>query len=174
MHTRTLGFVILIFVYLPASADVPAAYRAIAAEYSHPPELLFSVALTESGHQYKHLFLPWPWTVNHAGKGIFFNTREEAYAYCVELLDKGDTNFDVSVMQINWYWHGKRFASLWDAFDPYTNIRVGAQILWEEYQASGSYDQAIGFYHSRNVGRAARYRERVQHMLSRVSAGRVR
>jgi len=166
---RIVCFTLLIFLYLPVTAGVPAAYRSIAAEFSHPPALLFSVALTESGYQYQHLFLPWPWAVNHAGKSIFFATREEAYRYCAALLAQGDTNFDVSVMQINWYWHGKRFASLWEAFDPYVNIRVGAQILREEYQATGSYEKAVGYYHSRNPERAARYRERVKRMLSRVA-----
>lgn len=165
---RTYIPLLFAFYCLCANAEVPIAYQQIASEYAHPPELLFSLALTESGYRYQNTFLPWPWAVNHAGKSIYFDSKNEAYEYCDSLLKNGDDNFDVSVMQVNWHYNGYRFNSLWDAFDPYINIRVGAEILRDYYTEGGSYETAVGYYHSHDANRAEHYRERVREMLSRL------
>ena len=147
---------------------VPSAYRVIAAEYALPPVLLYSVAITESGiRKNNNPWLPWPWTVNHGGKAIFFDSRQEAYAYLSQVLQKGKKNFDVGLMQINWRWNHHIFESLWDALDPYTNLRGGASIMRMQYHRLGSFEKAVGAYHSPgNPARASAYRERVRDNLA--------
>jgi len=164
---------LLTFLFLTtpvAYADtVPAAYRVIAAEYSLPPMLLYSVAMTESGIHKNNARLPWPWAANHAGKGIYFDTRQEAYAYLSQLLSQGKKNFDVGLMQVNWRWNHHVFETLWDALDPYTNLRGGASILRAQYRRLGSLEKAVGAYHSPgNAARANAYRERVRDNLATI------
>ncbi len=155
-----------------ANADitnVPPAYRSVAAEYSVPPALLYSVALTESGNRYHGSRLPWPWTVNHGGKGIYFDTRQEAYDYLSQILKEGQSNFDVGLMQVNWRWNKQVFPSLWEALDPHTNLRGGASILRENYLRLGTFEAAVGAYHSPGDStRANAYRERVRDSLTTI------
>lgn len=152
---------------------VPAAYRQIAIEYNIPPALLYSVALTESENSYKGYARPWPWTINHKGKGLFFTSKNEAIAHAKKLISKGDKNFDVCMMQINWYWHNRRFARIDDAFDPYKCLRAAAQIISEYKKQHGSFEVAVGKYHSPgNKARAHQYKERVRHKLALLYKGR--
>jgi len=166
----SLSIIWLLAVPVADAADaVPAAYHLIAAEYSLPPMLLYSVALTESGIRKNNTRkTPWPWAVNHAGKGIFFETRQEAYDYLSQVLRDGQKNFDVGLMQVNWYWNHHVFdSSLWNALDPYTNLRGGASIIRAQYHRLGSFEKAVGAYHSPgNNARAEAYRERVRSNLA--------
>lgn len=156
-------------VAFSADADVPPAYRAVADEYSLPAVLLYSIALTESHDPSTVAFLPWPWTVNDAGKGLFFKNRREAYDYLSQVLKSGRKNFDVGLVQVNWYWNGHVFPSLWDSLDPYANLRAGANILSGHYRRLGSYEEAVGAYHSPgNPDLANAYRERVRGNLATV------
>jgi len=163
---------IFIFLALPVFANVenvPPVYRTVAAEYSIPPALLYSVALTESGNDFNGARLPWPWAVNHGGKGHYFSTRQAAYKYLSQVLKDGSTNFDIGLMQVNWRWNKAIFSSLWQALDPHTNLRGGASLLRDHYLRLGSYEAAVGAYHSPgNASRASAYRERVRNSLSVV------
>ena len=60
---------------------VPADYRSVAAESGIPYTLLYAVALTESGQQMTstQVYRPWPWTLNVAGQGYFFESRQAAW-----------------------------------------------------------------------------------------------
>lgn len=156
-----------------ANKLVPSAYRKIAAEYDIPPLLLYSVALTESEDNYKGLAKPWPWTINHKRKGHFFNTKKEAVAYAKKLLAAGDKNFDIGLMQVNWYWNHRRFSSIEDAFDPYKSIRTAAVIISEYKDQYGSFEIAVGKYHApQNKENAAAYKKRVRNKLKLVLKGK--
>jgi hypothetical protein len=147
---------ILSIVSFSCRADIPWGYEKVANEYDIPPIVLYSVALQES--QGPGIIRPWPWTVNVSGKGHYFDSRSELYRYLNNLLDSGLKNFDIGLGQVNWRWHHSRFDSLWDATDPYMNLRVAASILQEHYQESGSWKVAIGKYHAPNdPDRARRY-----------------
>lgn len=166
-----------IFLVIPSAilaavntdVDIPPAYQVVAAEYSIPPALLYSVALTESGNNYNGERIPWPWAVNHAGQSFYFQTRKEAYDYVSNTLDSGKRNFDLGLMQVNWRWNSHVFDSLWDALDPYTNLRGGASIIRGHYRRLGTLEAAIGAYHApNNASRAHAYRDRVRANLSTV------
>ena len=71
----------------PAPAAVPgdlciAAIDAAERQNALPPQLLRSIAFVESGRvdPTSGRSLPWPWTINVAGTGYFFATRDEAVA----------------------------------------------------------------------------------------------
>lgn len=108
-------------------------------------EILTAIALKETGRKDKF----WPWSINFAGKSYYLQDRKQAIEVAKYLIKLGHTNFDTSVMQVNWKWHGHRFSSIDAAFDPITNIRVAEQILVEHFNATGSWRDAIARYHSK-------------------------
>jgi hypothetical protein len=108
-------------------------------------KILYSLALNESkknGH-------PYPWTINAYGKGYFFKSREDAYFAAKWLVDHNYTLFDIGIMQVNWKYHNQRFDSLWDAFQPSTNIEVASDILLENYRSTNDWAKSIKWYHNR-------------------------
>jgi len=149
----------------------------VAQEQKVPPKLFFAIALNESRSSNSSVgrVLPWPWTVNHRGDPHYFPTREAAYSFARKLVAAGDTQFDVGLGQVNWRWHKKRFAGLWEAFDPYLNLTAAAQHLREQYERPecASWNLAIGCYH-RPAQRpndkriASQYRERVLKLWSNI------
>ena len=67
--------------------------------------------------------------------------------------------------------HQRALRSVEAAIDPYHNLDVGAGILAECFRTLGDWWAAIGCYHAPgNAERAARYRERVKRIWSRVTA----
>ena len=117
------------------------------------PEILTAIALKETGRKERF----WPWSINWAGKSYYLESREHAIEAAKQLIKAGYTNFDTSVMQVNWRWHGHRFANIDAAFDPVTNIRVAEQILVEQFNATGSWRDAIARYHSKTPSRNQPY-----------------
>jgi hypothetical protein len=166
---RNIFIIIVLFYQASVTANVPPAYSMIAKEYGLPDKLLYAVALVESEHP--ALKKPWPWTANIRGKAFYFDTRLEMYNHLAK-VKKQTSKFDAGIMQTNWRWHQERFDSLWDATDPYKNIRAGAAYLSELYRSSGSYDVAVGRYHSNDPLLAAAYRGRVKQRLRLVLAGK--
>lgn len=147
-----------------AQDAVPPGYRAIAAEYGLPDRLLYAVALTESGRPIKALGArrPWPWTLNVAGRGYFYPTREEALAALTRFLAEGRESVDIGLMQVNWRHHRHRLGSPEAALEPYRNLRVAAAILSECSANRGDWWAGVGCYHApADAERAARYRRRV-------------
>ncbi len=106
--------------------------------------VLYGIAMNESARN----GAPWPWTINWNGQGFYFKTRQDAFAAARWLLAKGQRSFDIGLMQVNWKYHGHRFESLWDAFQPAINTRVAADILNENYRSTGTWSMAIRHYHS--------------------------
>jgi hypothetical protein len=92
----------------------------------------------------------WPWTINHAGKGLFFDSKENMLAYAENQLVDGDQNMDIGCMQISHYWHGDNFVDLDEMGDPFTNIAYAAAFLSDLEATHGSWDQAIRHYHNAN------------------------
>ncbi len=166
-----LTLVLLLFsVPLPAR-EVPPGYREVARQENVPAEALYSLALTESSwtlpahHPQAGEIHPWPWTLNVAGKGYRYPTRQAAWQALQSFLQTtSPRRIDVGIAQVNWGWNGHHFRSAWEAFDPYTNLHVAARILRRCYEASpGSWIRAAGCYHhpcrrllSPSGGRSAR------------------
>ncbi|CNL42658.1 transglycosylase SLT domain-containing protein [Yersinia aldovae] len=160
---RILNSILLMLLTycLPISAkggqQVSVAYHEIAAEARVPAELLYSLALAESSRRLKSGVHPWPWTINIAGKGYRYNTREEAWQALTRFVHKVPLKrIDVGITQVNLGWNGHLFPSFYDAFDPATNLRVAARILRSCYETSlGSWIKAAGCYHHPAGGKPA-------------------
>ena len=128
-----------------------------------PLAVLQAIALAETGRRLPGAggtMRPWPWTVNHAGDGHWFDTQEQALAYATAARDQGISNIDLGCFQINHRWHSNAFASLQAMFDPAQNALYAARFLRSLYQKYGDWSQAAGAYHSTTPEYAARYRER--------------
>ncbi|KUY50311.1 transglycosylase SLT domain-containing protein [Burkholderia sp. RF2-non_BP3] len=131
------------------------------------PKILAGIALNESNYRGR----AWPWTLNVAGQGYFFKSREEAYKAIETLLARDRCDFDVGLMQVNWCYHGKRFASAWDALSPATNIAVAEAILSENFARTDSVAKAVAYYHSANPNPGRAYLARFAQHLSMIEAG---
>ncbi|BBQ03618.1 hypothetical protein BSFA1_87460 (plasmid) [Burkholderia sp. SFA1] len=131
------------------------------------PKILAGIALNESAYNGR----AWPWTLNVAGRGFFFRTREDAYRAIRYLIGNGRSDFDIGLMQVNWGYHSKRFKSAWDALAPATNIRVAEDILNENYRLTHSAVKAVAYYHSANPAPGREYLARFVKHLSQIERG---
>ena len=150
---------------------VPAGYRSIAAEHGIPHSVLYAVALTESGKQLGAMetIRPWPWTLNIAGQGYYFESRLEAWQALTARLHKGQRSIDIGLMQVNWRYHQQRLGTPWQALDQYHNLRVGAAILQDCFKTRQDWWASVGCYHApANAMRADRYCRRVVSRWQRI------
>jgi soluble lytic murein transglycosylase-like protein len=169
-----LGSLFLVQLSIASSyQSPPPAYRAAAAAKGIPPNVLFAVALAESGTNLKGRFIPWPWTLGLAGHPHRYSTRAEA---CVALLralrELAPIHIDIGLGQINFRYHGHRVKQPCALLDPHLNLSIAAAILSEHHTPGNDWLIAIGRYHRPAGGEtAARYRHRVQQHLARLPAG---
>jgi hypothetical protein len=130
-------------------------------------KVLAGIALNESGFDGR----AWPWTLNVAGRGMFFRSRDDAYRAIATLIAARRCDFDVGIMQVNWCYHSQRFASAWDALRPATNIRIAEDILNENYSKTHSVAKAIAYYHSANPTPGQAYLARFSRNLNLIQHG---
>lgn len=128
-----------------------------------PQGLLAAISLVESGRGVgpSGSTVAWPWTINAAGQGQYFDTKEEAIAATRQLIEDGLRSIDIGCMQINLRYHPDAFASIEQAFDPARNVAYGATYLRQLHRLQGSWPKAVERYHSSEDGRRAEYREKV-------------
>ena len=129
-----------------------------------PKNLLLSIGKSESGRilkNNKHVI--WPWTVNHAGKSLFFDTKKQMKKYVLENVEKKDFNLDVGCMQINLKWHKNNFKKISDMFAVEPNVSYAASFLLQLKNKHGSWDKAIKHYHSSDPKKNKPYLIKVKH-----------
>jgi len=134
--------------------------------YGVPLTVLRAIARTETGRSRNGKFDPWPWTVNMEGKGKWFRTRIEAQTYVDQHFDQGARSFDVGCFQINYRWHGQAFSSVEAMFDPIQNAKYAARFLRKLHAELGSWEGAVGAYHSRTPKYANRYIARFRTIMA--------
>ncbi len=132
-------------------------------QFALPTKLLHTIGIVESGRvdAATGRVAPWPWTINVAGVGHYFDTKTAAIEAVRELQTSGVQSIDVGCMQINLMHHPKAFASLDEAFDPAANTRYGARFLSALYHEIGNWPQAAAAYHSRTENEGADYESRI-------------
>jgi hypothetical protein len=132
--------------------------------YHLPAGLLQSIAKAESGRPISSLsdVRAWPWTIDADGTGLFLDSKAAALAWMRQQAPR-HSFVDVGCMQVDLHYHPHAFASIDEAFDPGANADYAARLLDELYrtEAGGSWDVAVGLYHSHTPMLAAQYRERV-------------
>jgi len=139
-----------------------------------PVHLLQAISLTESGRWSDHhnAFVAWPWTVMAEGRGRYYDSMEIAIAEVEALQARGVTNIDVGCMQINLYYHGDRFETLEEAFNPVFNVAYATSFLTDLRDRRNSWTRAVSEYHSNDRERQTRYRERVMDIWDALKKGR--
>ena len=50
-------------------------------QFNIPDKLLTSISLVESGIKKNNNFVSWPWTLNVAGKSMFFDNKDDALSF---------------------------------------------------------------------------------------------
>jgi len=130
-----------------------------------PATVLLAISRVETGRTIGGVLSPWPWAVNQAGSGSFFKSKSDAMDHVSLAMGNGETNIDIGCFQINMRWHGTQFTSLEAMFDPAENALYAARFLLQLYQEFGSWDDAIGAYHSRQSGAATAYLARVSALM---------
>lgn len=162
---KTALLVLVIFVPTSARASDPSVIcdhaAAVAAMRSGVPiSVLKAISLTETGRTQNGSLRPWPWTVNMEGKGVWFETEDDARAYVYQHYKRGARSFDVGCFQLNYKWHHQEFASIEEMFDPVKNAEYAAEFLKDLYAETGDWERAAGTYHSRTPEHSNRYQKR--------------
>lgn len=164
MMRCTVFLISLLFFF---DVDAQDLFSAASIKHSTPPELLYSIALQESGKVIGGQYKPRAWTLNVCGKGIHFNTKDEALLFLKEAIDVS-CSVDIGIMQIHWQSHHEKFKNYEEALDPIKNIDVGAQILKDQYIRVNDWYEATGRYHSPGNKRLASiYRDKVFKILKK-------
>ncbi len=140
--------------------------RAIAAAERRmgiPDQLLVAISLAESGrrHPSGRAVVAWPWTVMAEGRGQYLPTKAEAIQRVRSLKARGVRNIDVGCMQVNLKFHPDAFANLQEAFEPTANAAYAAKFLASLRVETGSWDGAMGRYHSATPRYAEPYKKKV-------------
>lgn len=143
-----------------------------AAQTGVPGSVLLAVTRVETGRAQNGTLAPWPWTANVAGKGLWFDTRQEAQAHLLRQALSGKRSFDVGCFQLNYRWHGGAFRSLDHMLDPKANALYAAGFLRDLRAEFGNWERAVGAYHSRTATYAEKYLARYRRVYARVLADR--
>ena len=135
-----------------------------------PKGLLTAIGKVEAGRflQYNN-HVVWPWTVNHAGESLFFDTKRQMERYILTNVQKKDHNMDVGCMQINLKWHKNYFKKINDMFALEPNISYAASFLIQLKNRHGSWDKAIKHYHSSDPQKNIPYLNKVKSFWKKKS-----
>lgn len=168
VKSAVLGVVMLWSGGPSVSASIcDAAAQRAATETGVPVDVMLTITRLETGRG-KHAE-PWPWTVNHAGDGSWFQSEDDARSYVFSKVKHGATNIDIGCFQINYRWHADGFRSLDDMFNPDLNALYAARFLEELYREFGNWTEAAGAYHSRTPEFAERYKSRFAGLRNQVA-----
>jgi hypothetical protein len=149
-------------VFAASGACLRAALDA-ATRHQVPAAILVTIARAETGFGPDRE--PWPWTLNAAGKGQHFATRDALLHALRDRRAKGETNLDIGCFQLNFRWHGHAFASLDAMTDPARNADHAARFLRRLFDETGDWKAAAGAYHSRTPPLAASYVARLEQIF---------
>lgn len=149
------------------AAACAAAVRVSERKASLPPALLGAISMAESGRAQPQTgrFGAWPWTINMEGKDFYFETKLAAIEAVQRAQASGVRSIDVGCMQINLMHHPDAFATLDQAFDPWSNADYAAGFLGRLRAATGTWAAATAAYHSMTPELGAEYQRHVAAFL---------
>lgn len=161
----------IVLLHGPAAAD-PAQVceqEMIRASRTHgvPLAVLYAIGLTETGRRGSlH-----PYALNIEGPSVFPATLAEASDQLTAARKRGAKLIDVGCMQINYHYHGGRFASPEEMFDPHANVTYAARFLKQLEVREGSWTLAAARYHAGPTNNPAQKRYVCQVMTNMVASG---
>ena len=138
-----------------------------------PKGLLLGIGKAEAIRKLNNKYIIWPWTINHAGKSLFFDTKKQMTNYVFKNLQKNDLNIDVGCMQINIKWHKNNFKKIADMFEVSPNISYAASFLLQLKNKHGSWDKAIKHYHSSDPKKNIPYLIKVKSFWKRLEGKKI-
>ena len=138
-----------------------------------PKGLLLGIGKAEAIRKINNKYIIWPWTVNHAGKSMFFETKKQMRNYVSKNLKKNDFNIDVGCMQINIKWHKNNFKKIADMFEVSPNISYAASFLLQLKNKHGSWDKAIKHYHSSDPKKNIPYLTKVKSFWKKLESEKI-
>ncbi len=127
-----------------------------------PSGLLLAIGNVESGRTNSTgARSPWPWTLNAGGVGHFFASIKDAVSAVQALRAGGVQSIDIGCFQINLFHHPDAFPDVASGFDPLINAQAAARFLVSLHEELGTWELAIGAYHSRASTSGSLYRDHV-------------
>ena len=176
MLSSLLRLALLTLFCGPAFASSPTvlcdqAAQLAAQQTGVPLVVMQALTRAETGRGGGAQLQPWPWAVNQAGQGHWFDSAAEAEQFVEAQLQFGYSNLDVGCFQLNHRWHSQGFASLSAMFQPQENALYAAQYIAEKYQETGDWVLAAGAYHSGTVAHAEKYSARFEQILADLGEG---
>ena len=138
-----------------------------------PKGLLLGIGKAEAIRKINNKYVIWPWTINHAGKSLFFDDKEQMKNYVFKNLKRKDFNIDVGCMQINIKWHKNNFKKISDMFEINPNISYAASFLQQLKNKYGSWDKAIKHYHSSDPKKNKPYLIKVKSFWKKVEEEKI-
>jgi len=109
-----------------------------------PVAVLYAVALTETGQRGGlHAY-----AMNIGGRPSFNSGLPEALATFDAARRHGVKLIDIGCMQINHHYHGQKFSSVKEMFDPRKNVDYAARFLKDLRSSQGSWTAAVARYHA--------------------------
>ena len=138
-----------------------------------PKGLLLGIGKAEAIRKINNKYIIWPWTINHAGKSMFFDTKKQMSKYVFRNLKRNDFNIDVGCMQINIKWHRNNFKKIADMFEVSPNISYAASFLLQLKKKHSSWDKAIKHYHSSDPKKNISYLIKVKSFWKRLEGKKI-
>ena len=167
---KSLFLVCLLIYFKPAYSDYLTNCLSFTEKYGKqfniPDKLLTSISLVESGIKKNNNFVSWPWTLNVAGKSMFFDNRDDALSFLKK--NYKNKNIDVGCMQISLKYHINEFDTLENILDPDTNVKYAAKFLRKLFLKHKRWNEAISRYHSSVPKRKTQYLNRVKNYWSDI------
>ena len=161
---KSLFLVCLLIYFKPAYSDSLTNCLNFTEKYGKqfniPDKLLTSISLVESGIKKNNNFVSWPWTLNVAGKSMFFDNKNDALSFLKK--NYKNKNIDVGCMQISLKYHFKEFDSIENILDPDQNVKYAAKFLKNLFSKHKRWNEAISRYHSSVPTRKKQYLKRVK------------
>ena len=152
----------------------PPAYGVAARQAGVPSEVLFAVALQESGVMLRGQRLPWPWALNVAGAAHYFTNQTEACrTLLLALKQHPATRIDAGLAQINLGYQKRFYRHPCELLIPHRNLAIAAKLLREQYRPGEGWLEAVGRYHRPAGGPlAASYRHSVSKHMNQLTVAR--
>lgn len=132
--------------------DCEASIRGAETKYGLPPYLLAAIAVTESGYRNR----PHPFAMNISGRQYFATGTDEMDRIVAE-SGGAQASVDVGCLQINLRWHAARFRDWHSLLVPRYNAEYAALYLTELKRSLGTWNAAVGAYHSRTPWKSTSY-----------------
>ena len=86
--------------------------------------------------------------------------------YVEKYTKQGKKNIDLGCMQVNFMYHPNAFKNFNEAFDPDKNVEWAANMLKSLYAKFGTWESAVGYYHSYRKSKRKKYSQKVFNTLS--------